>query len=419
MRRIWTTVLAVATLVLAGMAVAPAAAEAKEVTATGTWAGATYTVYDDGSATVTGKFTKIAPGQWPSELRQCTSLDVSGVDVSVVTNMNYMFSGTGVSSNYTTVRIYGFDTWDVSHVQYMTGMFSALYALESVEGIANWDVSNVTDMRNMFQFCDSLRSLDLSGWDMTAVFENAHKPDATHTTYVGLSGLFQSTYEYSKSFGFSSSIEKPKLSAIRLGPKCHLNGCDLVDPDATDTYTGKWIRADGQYGPLTAEELMSGYTADMAGLWVWEGTPITCNLDGNGGSGSMTPVTFGITGTNAIPACAYYRSGYSFKEWNTKADGTGHVYQPGSTYAGTFYNEAMGRAAQAGDTITLYAIWEKEAAKVTGGTGEFDVTLHAGEQVTIEGLPAGSTYVVTETPVPGGWSLVQQQGTTGVITPGH
>ena len=52
----------------------------------------------------------------------------------------------------------------------------------------------------------------------------------------------------------------------------------------------------------------------------------------NGGSGSTQTVTKDSKGSISI-ASAPTRSGYTFAGWNTKADGTGTTYNPGSTYS--------------------------------------------------------------------------------------
>lgn len=52
----------------------------------------------------------------------------------------------------------------------------------------------------------------------------------------------------------------------------------------------------------------------------------------------------------------------------------------------------------------------------TGGTAT--VNLQGGQSVTIEGLPAGAAYSVTETNLPAKWKLVSKSGDSGTITDG-
>ena len=87
-----------------------------------------------------------------------TSLDVSGWDVSNVTDMSYLFY---YCPALTSLDVSGWDTGNVTNMSYL------FYYCESLTSLAvsGWDVSNVADMREMFDFCYSLTSLDVSGWD--------------------------------------------------------------------------------------------------------------------------------------------------------------------------------------------------------------------------------------------------------------
>lgn len=104
-----------------------------------------------------------------------------------------------------------------------------------------------------------------------------------------------------------------------------------------------------------------------------------------------------------VPASTFSRLGYRFVGWNTVSNGTGTSYVVGATLTPT-------------RDMTLYAIWQAMPTSAQYANG-MDVTLHAGEQVTIEGLPAGASYEVTEVPVPSGWTLARQRDTQGIILP--
>ena len=91
-----------------------------------------------------------------------TSLDVSGFDTSSVTDMSYMFEG---CRYLTTLDVSGFDT---SNVISMRGMFSSCGCLTTLD-VCGFDTSNVTDMGHMFEDCKKLSSLDVSGFDTSNV----------------------------------------------------------------------------------------------------------------------------------------------------------------------------------------------------------------------------------------------------------
>lgn len=82
--------------------------------------------------------------------------DISGWNVSHVTDMSYMFYGSFFNGDIS--------DWNVSKVDTMEGMFQG----SKFDGnISGWDVSHVTDMRSMFQ--GSCFTGELSGWDVSHV----------------------------------------------------------------------------------------------------------------------------------------------------------------------------------------------------------------------------------------------------------
>ena len=91
-----------------------------------------------------------------------TSLDLSGFDTSNVTTMNSMFYG---CSGLTSLDISNFDT---SKVTTMYDMFNGCNALTSLD-LSGFDTINVTTMNSMFYGCSGLTSLDLSGFDTSKV----------------------------------------------------------------------------------------------------------------------------------------------------------------------------------------------------------------------------------------------------------
>ena len=91
-----------------------------------------------------------------------TSIDLSALDTSEVTNMASMFAG---CSSLTSLDVSNFDTSKVINIE---GMFSECSSLTSLD-VSNFDTSQVTDMTSMFNKCSSLTSLDLSNFDTSSV----------------------------------------------------------------------------------------------------------------------------------------------------------------------------------------------------------------------------------------------------------
>ncbi len=117
-----------------------------------------------------------------------TSLDVSGLDTSKVTNMSMMFRG---CSSLTAIDVSGWDTsnsstfegffygcsglasvevsgWNTSKGLYFSGVFFDCRQLTEI-GVSGWDMSKAEYLNNMFYGCASLTSLDLGSWQTSNV----------------------------------------------------------------------------------------------------------------------------------------------------------------------------------------------------------------------------------------------------------
>ena len=92
----------------------------------------------------------------------CTSINLSKVDTSSVTNMDAMFY---MCQNLTYLDLSGFDTRNVTRMADMFFYNSKLTKLD----LSSFNTSQVTDMTDMFYNCSSLTTLDLSGFDTSQV----------------------------------------------------------------------------------------------------------------------------------------------------------------------------------------------------------------------------------------------------------
>lgn len=92
---------------------------------------------------------------------------------------------------------------------------------------------------------------------------------------------------------------------------------------------------------------------------------VSFNANGGSGAPSSQTKTYGTTLT--LSTTEPTRTGYTFKSWNTKADGTGTTYAAGGSYTG---NAAL----------TLYAIWTANTYSVkfnaNGGSGSMSNQSH-------------------------------------------
>ena len=102
-----------------------------------------------------------------------TSLDVSKFDTSKVIDMSSMFSWCGSLTN---LNVSNFDTAKVTNMQEMFGGCSSLTSLD----VSNFDTAKVTNMQEMFGGCSSLTSLDVSNFDTSKVTNMSDITDMFH-----------------------------------------------------------------------------------------------------------------------------------------------------------------------------------------------------------------------------------------------
>ena len=91
-----------------------------------------------------------------------TSLDLSNLNTSNVTNMHSMFAS---CTNITSLDVSHFNTANVTNMDNMFGNCMSLTSLD----VSHFNTSNVIDMEGMFAGCEKLTSLDLSNFDTSKV----------------------------------------------------------------------------------------------------------------------------------------------------------------------------------------------------------------------------------------------------------
>ena len=119
-----------------------------------------------------------------SNLTNVTSIDLSNMDTSGMTNMANMFSGNTSLTNIT----FG-DNFNTSNVTRMDSMFSKCNKLTKLD-LSMFDTSNVGGMNTMFWQCSSLKTLDLSNFDTSKLENTAHMfSGCSSLTTLNLSGF--------------------------------------------------------------------------------------------------------------------------------------------------------------------------------------------------------------------------------------
>ena len=89
-------------------------------------------------------------------------IDLSGIDVSLMTNMSYMFNGCEFLEEIV------FGNFDSSNVTNMDNMFSNLTSLRTID-LSSVETDSVTSMDNMFEGCTNLETIDVSNFNTSNV----------------------------------------------------------------------------------------------------------------------------------------------------------------------------------------------------------------------------------------------------------
>lgn len=158
------------------------------------------------------------------------------------------------------------------------------------------------------------------------------------------------------------------------------NGADTVDPDTildqkisydvptplmsyTDLgltlkghhFTGWNTEADGSGTSYKDGNEVVNLTKEDGGqvtLYAqWERDYYTINYNANGGTGEMDPTQILTDLGGQLDPCEFIREGYTFTGWNTAANGSGTAFEPSALIGDNL--------AATGESITLYAQWEK------------------------------------------------------------
>ena len=128
-------------------------------------------VEDDGTGSGTYKVTIGGEGsiianydmtKYFQTFENCTTMDLTYLDTSLVTNMHYMFM---MCSSLTELDLSNFDTSKVTNMAMMFTMCSKLTTIN----LSSFDTSNVTTIDSMFWVCSNLTELDLTSFDTSNV----------------------------------------------------------------------------------------------------------------------------------------------------------------------------------------------------------------------------------------------------------
>ena len=120
------------------------------------------------------------------------------------------------------------------------------------------------------------------------------------------------------------------------------------------SFTGWNTKADGSGTKYTNKQSVKNLTttngATITLYAQWTPNAYTIRFNGNGStSGSMNSMSMTYDTAKALTANAFKKTGYTFKNWNTKADGSGTSYSDKQT--------VKNLTSSSGNIIDLYAQW--------------------------------------------------------------
>lgn len=375
-----------------------------------------------------------------SELK---SLDVSNFDMSNAIDVSCMFYN---CSGLTTIDVTGFNT---KNVVYMGGMFNRCSGLTSLD-VTHFDTSNVKSLGYMFYNCSSLTGIDLTHFDTRNVTDIEYMFNGCSSlTSLDLSGF--NTENVREGYYRENIFQNnDNLSKITFGINWT---CSLEDATGTISQS-EWRKVrDGNNNKLTdsskyqLSSITQNTTPNLAGTWIIDGyseqqqlpdgsieyiSDDDCWTQLDDGTWSYTfsvaddtlkyyvyedPLD-GYTSDTTLPYYQIVGDTKTATITNT-SDTPPEEPKTGSltvskTVKGTSTDQQFAFQIQLSDTEA--AVGTKIYSDVIFENGLATVYLKGGESQTIEGLPDGTDYTVTETPAD--WFESDSSGSTGTITTG-
>ena len=329
-----------------------------------------------------------------SGLNNVEYIETEKLDVSNVVNMEGMFFNNALK-NQSKIKKLNVSNWNVSNVVNMNRTFMGLNNLKSLD-VDNWNTSKVKSMYSIFQGLNELEELKMSNFDTTSITDELK----TSNMFNGLRKVLRIHLG-------------DKLSNGALYNKVFLSLVP-VRTDLRRVYTERWLKEDGTAGPYTYQEWYTEYLKNpqkLAGVWVREKriTSYTINFTTNS-SENISNIIVEEDTQASLPTPTVDKPGYKFLGWSKTQDGeiitnTTNIANPG-------------------ETITLYAKWEKVNNITTERVPIEPTTVYQGDNSREQGTrneeqgQPGLKEVITTyqvTPITG--ELTNPTTSENIITP--
>ena len=116
------------------------------------------------------------------------------------------------------------------------------------------------------------------------------------------------------------------------------------------TFSNWNTKSDGKGTSYNQNTSLGKISQSLTLYAIWTPNAYTVKFNPNGGTGNTTTKNATYDANVTMENGSYTKTGYIFSSWNTKADGTGTKYLPGSSYKNL--------TATNNGTVNLYAIYE-------------------------------------------------------------
>ena len=320
-------------------------------------------------------------------------LDVSKWDVSNVEDFRYMFEGQDKLEKLNV------SNWNPIKAKSMYYMFHSASSLKNLD-VSKWDVSNAEQLGGLFVNNYSLQYLDLTNWDITNL---PNVDTASYNKFAIIGAIFQNLKSLNK-LKIGINFKPTGSENIFEGLRFHLQ---------PEKYTERWVKEDGSAGPYTVNEWWEAYKANpemLAGTWVREKKPVLTVNFNTGSNETINPLSVNGNSTDELPVPTEDKPGYKFLGWSKTEDGD------------IIKNKSQ--IGQPGETVTLYAKWEKvdnirkENTPIEMTTVyEGDEELEKGTNKEINGVPGEKEIITTYEVTPITGELINPSTTENIITP--
>lgn len=196
---------------------------------------------------------------------------IEKLDTSETTHMSRVFA------ECRSLKSLDLSSWDVSNA---TEIYSLFYGAEQMEtlDVSTWDVSNVTSMSFTFAYMPKLKVLDLSQWKVTPLglaqgvfmgdrsIESLDLSGFDMTKLMTLTSGLPSGYEMASFFKGATSLRSLKLGENFRFWSGEKANVELPEITKNNSYTGKW------------QNVSSGTSQKPAGTDLWTSDELVANF---------------------------------------------------------------------------------------------------------------------------------------------